>query len=58
MTPDHDLPADAWTNGQLIPGVLELVGDNERLAEQRDALVRELESMKKTLQKEWSQFKD
>ena len=50
VTPDYDLPVDAWTNNQLISGVLESNRDNKRLANQRDALIEELECMKKTLQ--------
>ena len=51
LTPDHDLPLDAWTNDQLISGCLASNRDSNQLQEEKDALILELESMKKTLRK-------
>ena len=51
MVPDCDLPLNLWTKNQLISGIEESIRDMQGLEDQKEALIRELERMKKTLQK-------
>ena len=51
LVPDCDLPLNLWTKNQLISGIEESIRDMQGLEDQKEALIRELERMKKTLQK-------